>query len=143
MLGDIRSNTDNGLMAIVEGYMTTNTICLPAGHARIEEGSEHFLFYELEERLARPFVHGYILGLGIYLMSQLQNNQFEMIKDVMDRAGLNYHPAGLQIRRKDLIASMLNLKSYVQSKPQLWFTVIDDSSISEEWAVNAIMGLQF
>jgi len=56
-------------MAIVEGYMTVNTICLPAGHYRIEEGSEHFLFYELEERLARPFVHGYIVGLGVHLMS--------------------------------------------------------------------------
>jgi len=139
----IRDNTDDGLMAIVEGYMTVNTICLPAGHYRIEEGSEHFLFYELEERLARPFVHGYIVGLGIYLMSQLQGNQFEMIKNVMDRVGLKYHPADLDIRKEDLLASLLNLKKYVNSKPHLWYSVIDDSEITEAWALKAMKGLRF
>jgi glycerol-1-phosphate dehydrogenase [NAD(P)+] len=142
-LDDIRDNTDDGLMAIVEGYMTVNTICLPAGHYRIEEGSEHFLFYELEERLARPFVHGYIVGLGIYLMSQLQGNQFDKIKNVMDRVGLKYHPADLDIKKEDLLASLLNLKMYVTSKPHLWFSVIDDSEITEAWALKAMAGLRF
>lgn len=142
-LDDIRDNTDEGLMAIVEGYMTMNTICLPAGHYRIEEGSEHFLFYELEERLARPFVHGYIVGLGIYLMSQLQDNQFDMISSVMDRVGLQYHPADLGIRKDDLLAALLNVKKYVASKPNIWFSVIDDSEISREWALQAMEGLRF
>lgn len=142
-LDEIRQNTDEGLMAIVEGYLTMNTVCLPAGHYRIEEGSEHFLFYELEERLARPFVHGYIVGLGIYLMSQLQGNQFEMISGVMDRVGLKYHPADLEIRREDLIASLLNLKKYVLSKPNIWFSVIDDSDITLEWILKAVKDLRF
>ena len=142
-LDDIRDNTDEGLAAIVEGYMVMNTICLPAGHYRIEEGSEHFLFYELEERLGRPFVHGHIIGLGIYLMSRLQGNQPDMIRDVMDRVGLRYHPADLGIRREDLTASLLNLKNYVASKPNLWFTVIDDSDIDEAWALQATEGLRF
>ena len=142
-LNAIRENTDEGLMAIVEGYMTMNTICLPAGHYRIEEGSEHFLFYELEERLARPFVHGHIVGLGIYLMSQLQGNQFDMIKNVMDRVGLKYHPVDLGIRKEDLLASLLNVKNYVASKPHLWFSVINDSEITGEWALKAMAGLRF
>ena len=70
----IRRCTDAGLQAIVDGYLQINTICLPAGHYRVEEGSEHYLFYELEERLKRPFVHGNIVGLGIYLLSRLQDN---------------------------------------------------------------------
>jgi glycerol-1-phosphate dehydrogenase [NAD(P)+] len=142
-INDIKDNTDEGLMAIVQGYMTVNTICLPAGHYRIEEGSEHFLFYELEERLARPFVHGYIVGLGIYFMSQLQGNQFEMIKNVMDRVGLKYHPADLDIRKEDLLASLLNLKKYVDSKPHLWYSIINDSEITEAWALEAMEGLRF
>lgn len=142
-LDDIRENTDEGLMAIVEGYMTVNTICLPAGHYRIEEGSEHFLFYELEEMLARPFVHGYIVGLGIYLMSQLQNNKFEMIRGVMDNVGLQYHPADLEIGKEDLIASLLDVKNYVKSKPNIWYSVIDDSAITREWALNSVKDLRF
>ena len=33
--------TDNGIDAIVNGYMEVNSICIPAGHYRMEEGSEH------------------------------------------------------------------------------------------------------
>ena len=66
-IGNIKENNDNGLRSIVEAYISLNTICLPIDHFRIEEGSEHYLFYELEERLKRPFIHGNIIGLGIYL----------------------------------------------------------------------------
>lgn len=143
VLGDIRDNTDKGLMAIVEGYIDLNTICLPAGHFRVEEGSEHYLFYELEERLKRPFVHGYIVGLGIYVMSQLQGNQFEFIKNVMDEVKLPYHPKILDIKREDLLMSILNVRKYVESRPKLWYTVINDSSVTRDWAENAIKELQF
>ena len=49
---EIQALTDRGLEAIVRGCLRMNAICLPAGHYRVEEGSEHFLFYELEERPA-------------------------------------------------------------------------------------------
>jgi len=143
LLSDIRKNNDKGLMAIVEGYMTINTICLPAGHYRVEEGSEHYLFYELEERLQRPFVHGYIVGLGIYLMSQLQNNRFEWIRELMDRVGLEYHPKAMGIKKEELTLSLLNLKNYVHEKSGLWYTVINDSEITREWALEAMTGLEF
>ena len=97
---EIRNCTDRGLQAIVDGYMQINTICLPAGHYRVEEGSEHYLFYELEERLKRPFVHGHIVGLGIYLMSRLQQNEADRVTDFMDEIGLQYQPAQMQIRRE-------------------------------------------
>ena len=143
VLSEIKNNTDKGFTAIVEGYMKMNTICLPAGHYRIEEGSEHFLFYELEERLQRPFVHGYIVGLGIYLMSQLQNNQFGFIRSIMDEVGLKYHPADLNIKKEDLVASLMNIKSYVGRRPNLWYSIINDSAIDEVWALKAIQELRF
>lgn len=142
-LGDIRDNTDKGLMAIVEGYIKLNTICLPAGHFRVEEGSEHYLFYELEERLKRPFVHGYIVGLGIYLMSQLQQNRFEFIHKVMDDVALPYDPRIMDIKRDDLLAALLNLRKFVGQRPKLWYTVINDSVIDKDWAEKAIAGLKF
>ena len=143
ILPEIKNTTDTGLRAIAEGYMKLNTICLPVGHYRVEEGSEHFLFYELEERLKRPFIHGHIVGLGIYLMSRLQNNQPEHITRVMDAVGLDYHPVSMQIQREDLVRSLKNLRHYVKSRKQLWYTVIDDSEISDEWIEEALSGLRF
>ena len=46
---DIATVSDTGIETLVRAYMTVNTICLPAGHYRVEEGSEHYLFYALEK----------------------------------------------------------------------------------------------
>jgi glycerol-1-phosphate dehydrogenase [NAD(P)+] len=123
--------------------MRINTICLPAGHYRVEEGSEHFLFYELEERLRRPFIHGNIVGLGIYLMSRLQRNQPEEITRIMDKVGLEYQPIGLDIQRQDLIDSLKNLKTFVSARDNLWYTIIDHVDITDEYISEAISSLKF
>jgi glycerol dehydrogenase-like iron-containing ADH family enzyme len=109
----------------------------------VEEGSEHYLFYELEERLKRPFVHGYIVGLGIHLMSRLQGNRPDFIRDVMKEVALPYDPAVMDITRDDLVDSLLNLRTYVESRPKLWYTVINDSAITREWAEEAVKDLVF
>ena len=52
---DIAVVSDAGIESLVRAYMTVNTICLPAGHYRVEEGSELYLFYALEKRLQASF----------------------------------------------------------------------------------------
>ena len=142
-IGNIKENNNNGLRAIVEAYISLNTICLPIDHFRIEEGSEHYLFYELEERLKRPFIHGNIIGLGIYILSRLQNNEPNFITEMMDESGLVYQPFSMNIKKEDLIDSLLNLKNFVKSKDKLWYTVIDDSQIEKEWINQNISELKF
>lgn len=140
---DIRQCNDRGLEAIVEGYLRINTVCLPAGHYRTEEGSEHYLFYELEERLRRGFVHGHIVGLGVYLMSRLQENDPGGVDDFLRRVQLRHNPIDMEIRRDDLVASLLNLREFVQSRPKLWYTVINDRPITPAWVNDALKDLRF
>jgi glycerol-1-phosphate dehydrogenase [NAD(P)+] len=140
---EIRRCTDAGLWAIVEGCLRLNTICLPAGHFRVEEGSEHYLFYELEERLQRPFTHGHIVGLGIRLMSRLQGNHHEWATHFMNEIGLLHQPADLAIAREDLTASLLHLRAYVEGRNDLWYTAINESSITPQWVEEAIADLRF
>jgi glycerol-1-phosphate dehydrogenase [NAD(P)+] len=138
-----RACSDDGLRAIVEGYMRVNTICLPAGHYRVEEGSEHYLFYELEERLQRPFIHGWIVGLGVHLLSRLQENGHAEAVDFMNRVGLRYHPADLEIRREDLVAALGHLRQYVENRRDLWYTVIQEREITARWIEAALATLTF
>ena len=133
---ELRRCSDEGLQAIVDGYMRVNTICLPAGHYRVEEGSEHFLFYELEARLRRPFIHGQIVGLGIYLMSKLQDHDHEGIVQLMDTLGLDYRPANLQIERADLEASLLALNDYVRQSRH-WYSILNECRIEPAWVKEA------
>lgn len=140
---EIRRCTDTGLQAIVDGYMRINTLCLPAGHYRVEEGSEHYLFYELEERLKRPFIHGHIVGLGVYLLSRLQENEPDMVTSFMHQVGLKFQPAEMAIRRDDLLESLGNLREYVKSRRHLWYTIINERKIDREWSEAAIAELKF
>ena len=142
LTSEIRRVTDAGLRAIVDGYLRVNTICLPVDHYRAEEGSEHYLFYELEERLGRPFIHGHIVGLGIYLLSRLQGNKPEWITEVMDRVGLSYQPADMQIPRAALVESLRSLKQFVRAR-KLWHTIIDEAEITDAWIDKALAGLRF
>ena len=139
---EIRSVSDQGIQAIVDAYITINTICLPKDHYRSEEGSEHFLFYELEERLQRPFIHGEIVGLGIYLMSRLQKNRPEWITSLMDRVGLQYQPAHLKIQRQDLAAGLRNLRRYTETA-KLWYSNVQENEITGEWIDEHLKHLQF
>ena len=49
----------------------------------------------------------------------------------------------MNIKKNDLIDSLLNLKNFVKSKDTLWYTVIDDSHIDLEWINKNISGLKF
>jgi glycerol-1-phosphate dehydrogenase [NAD(P)+] len=139
---EIHTLSDEGIRCIVDGYIGVNTICLPRGHYRAEEGSEHFLFYELEERTKRAYVHGHIVGLGIYLMSRLQENSPAAITALMDRLGLRYHPADLGIDRTTLQESLQDLKAYSESIG-LWYSILQQRHITTEWIAQAISGLKF
>jgi glycerol-1-phosphate dehydrogenase [NAD(P)+] len=139
---DLKSFSDQGIRSLVESYMTVNTICLPAGHYRVEEGSEHFLFYELEERLQKTFIHGQIVGLGIYVMSRIQENQPEWITGLMDELGLRYQPADLGISKETLIDSLLSLKSFTEARGH-WYSIVQEAPINMTLAKEAISGLRF
>ena len=129
---DIANVTDDGINAIVRGYMAVNSICIPAGHYRVEEGSEHYLFYAMEKKYQRSFIHGHIIGLGIYIMSRLQQNKWEEITKFMDTVGLHYHPEHMGLTREGVKEVLLNLKAFVSSRRELWFTIINGTEFSEE-----------
>ena len=120
-----------------------STLCLPAGHYRVEEGSEHYLFYELEERLQRPFIHGWIVGLGVFLLSRLQCNQHEQAVAFMKEVGLPHQPSDLEIQREDLRASLLALNGYIQGRSDLWYTVLNEQEITPAWVDGALQTLNF
>ena len=49
----------------------------------------------------------------------------------------------MNIKRDDLKDSLLALKNYVKSKDKLWYTVIDDSNINEDWINENLVDLKF
>lgn len=138
---DIAAVTDEGIKAIVDGYMEVNSICIPAGHYRVEEGSEHYVFYAMEKKYQCPFIHGHIVGLGIFIMSRLQQNKPDEITKFMDHVGLHYHPAQMGLTKEGVEEVLMDLKNFVSSRSELWFTVIDNTEFSDDIVRNITEGL--
>ena len=138
---DIARVTNDGIDTIVNGYMEVNSICIPAGHYRVEEGSEHYLFYAMEKKYQRSFIHGHIVGLGVYIMSRLQQNKWEEITRFMDTVGLHYRPEHMELTKEGVKEVLRNLKAFVSSRSELWFTTINDTEFSEEVVERVTKGL--
>ena len=101
-------------------------------HYRVEEGSEHYVLYAFEKKYQRSFIHGHVVGLGVYIMSRLQENGVDKITQFMDSIGLKYHPRDLGESREVLKEILLYNATGVCSSNDLWNTVVNERNISKE-----------
>jgi glycerol-1-phosphate dehydrogenase [NAD(P)+] len=59
-------------------------LCNQIGHARPEEGSEHYFAYSVENEMGKGLPHGDLVGPGIVLMAGLQGQDIEPLKRALE-----------------------------------------------------------
>jgi glycerol-1-phosphate dehydrogenase [NAD(P)+] len=121
---EVRELTDLGLKVLVDCHLEVVEICQPLGHFRPEEGSEHFFFYAVEHRTRRPYVHGQIVGLGLHLMSRLQDNEPDAIDALQDRLGVAWRPSTFGLETSVVRRTLGELAAFSRAEG-LWYSVID------------------
>ncbi len=62
----------DGLKTLYDCLAMEVQLCNQVGHARPEEGSEHYFAYAVENHMGHGLPHGDLVGPGIMLMSRLQ-----------------------------------------------------------------------
>jgi len=62
----------DGLKTLYDCLAMEVQLCNQVGHARPEEGSEHYFAYAVENEMGHGLPHGDLVGPGILLMSKLQ-----------------------------------------------------------------------
>lgn len=134
---EIRKVTKNGIKTLVKLYLKEVELCQRFGSSRPEEGSEHFFAYNLEYLTRKHHMHGPLVGLGIFLMSCLQNNREKEIASLMNKIGLEYKPEGIGVTYDEIIKTLLTLNKYVK-EDKLPFTVINEAGINKTMANNLI-----
>jgi len=58
-------------------------LCNQVGHARPEEGSEHYFAYAVENRMGHGLPHGDLVGPGILLMAKLQGQATDPLETAL------------------------------------------------------------
>jgi glycerol-1-phosphate dehydrogenase [NAD(P)+] len=107
---------EDALRSIMEGFVQENTLCLRFGSSRPEEGSEHFLCYNIEYVTGQGYVHGQLICLCTYVMARLQQNRPEWVRQLIERTGCPWRLSELGIPRKAFIRALLTLKDYAEAE---------------------------
>lgn len=126
---DIYQVSETGIRTLVDLYMNSIKMAQNFGSYRFQEGSEHFFAYDVEHVTRKQYIHGALLGLGIFVMAYLQENDFEYIVKLMDDIGLEYGPILFGLERDDLIRTILNLKAFGVEE-RFPYTIINEVKIN-------------
>ena len=139
---EIRERTDTGIQELMELHRLIGKMCDDYGHARFEEGSEHFFAYCFEFVNGHTIMHGELGSLGVLIMSALQGNRPELAREIVQRAGVRHTPAELGITWEEIEAALLRLPEFVRSE-KLWYSVANDLVIGERELAIARAAIDF
>jgi glycerol-1-phosphate dehydrogenase [NAD(P)+] len=126
----LAAGDDDGLRRLMECHRDIGWRCHDLGHARFEEGSEHFFAYAFEEVTGRTIMHGELVTLGVLIMSAVQANDPARPRRIADLAMTRTSPGELGVTWPEIEASLVRLPSFVVEH-ELWFSaanglVVDD-----------------
>ena len=112
------------------------------GHARFEEGSEHFFAYCFEFVTGRTIMHGELVCLGVLVMSAIQGNRPELAREIVARTGVRHRPAELGISLEEIDATLRALPSFVE-REGLWHSVANGLVVTDEVLARARSAVDF
>lgn len=128
---EIRDLTDEGIKAIIELYRDYVRIAAQLGNDRCQEGSEHFFAYNAEYVTGRTYLHGGLLATGIFVMTYIQDNEREYVRQFMDDMGLEYNLDNIGLSKDEFLRTMTTLKSFVK-EGGYYYSAVDAGDITAE-----------
>jgi glycerol dehydrogenase-like iron-containing ADH family enzyme len=131
--------TPKGVDTVVDLFRREVEFCARFANSRPEEGSEHIVAYAIEHLTRRHFIHGDLVGLGIFLMTRLQNNDHDWAIDLMKRIGLRYTCP--DATRNEIREALTGLKQF-KADANLFFGVVDTEPITASFIDDALACLE-
>ncbi len=113
--------SDEGVRRLMECHRDIGWRCHELGHARFEEGSEHFFAYSFEEVTGRTIMHGELVTLGVLVMSAIQGNDPGRPRRIADAAQMRTQLSQLGVTWAEVEASLRRMPSFVEEQ-SLWFS---------------------
>jgi glycerol dehydrogenase-like iron-containing ADH family enzyme len=118
----LAAGEDEGLRRLMECHRDIGWRCHHLGHARFEEGSEHFFAYTFEHVTGRTIMHGELVTMGVLIMSAIQGNDPGRPRRIADAAQMRTDLTELGVTWEEVEASVRRLPSFAEEQ-HLWFSV--------------------
>lgn len=136
---EIFAVTPRGIDTIVELYRREVEFCTRIGTSRPEEGAEHIVAYNLEHLTGRHFIHGDLVGLGIFIIARLQNNDPAWAEDLMRRLGLRFTCPDASL--EEIRACIETLEDF-KEEAGMFFSVLDTTPVSPDFVAETVAEIQ-
>ncbi len=127
----LATGDDRGVQMLMECHRDIGWLCHELGHARFEEGSEHFWAYAFEHVTGRTIMHGELVTLGVLVMSTLQGNDPARPRRIADAAGARTDLDELGVAWSEVEAALVRLPSFVEEQG-LWYSVANGLQVGRE-----------
>ena len=138
----IRERSDDGIEGLMELHRLIGKMCDDYGHARFEEGSEHFFAYCFEYVNGRTIMHGEIGSLGVLILSAIQGNRPELAREIVATAGVRHRPEDLGITWDEIDAALRALPAFV-ARENHWYSIANDLVVTDEVLATARAAVDF
>jgi glycerol-1-phosphate dehydrogenase [NAD(P)+] len=123
--------TDHGIRTLMEAHRWGgNTFHASGWNPRHIEGVEHFLFYNLEKRTGKHFIHGQPVGLGVVFGSVMHEQGVDEMVAALHRAGVDIRPEAMGVSWDDIGAAMRTLATFVR-EAGLWHSIADERPVDD------------
>jgi glycerol-1-phosphate dehydrogenase [NAD(P)+] len=127
----IRDVSDEGIRTLMLAHRWGGAAYHNAGwNDRHLNGVDHCFLYCLEYVTNKHFIHGQGVGLGIYLGSDLQENEPEAILETLRRTGVDIRPEAMGISWDDAANALRRLGWYVRYAG-LPYTIADARPVTD------------
>jgi len=124
---EVYAVSPKGIDALINLYQREVAFCARLGSSRPEEGSEHLVAYTIERLTGRHFLHGDIVGLGIFAMSRLQENAPDFALDLLRRCGLRFTVPSASL--EEIRATLQGLHAFKEQTGS-FYSVVDEKPIT-------------
>ena len=113
-LDDIRNLTPDGIRILVDALKWGGASYHGAGwNPRHIEGVEHYIFYALEARTKKKFLHGQAVCLGLILGAMMHGQRVDELLHAVAYLDVDIRPSAMSIGWEDVFQAMHGLKDFV------------------------------
>ena len=136
-LDDIRDLTPEGIRIMVDALKWGGASYHGAGwNPRHIEGVEHYIFYALEARTGKKFLHGQAVCLGLILGAMMQGERVDELLHAVAYLGIDIRPEAMDITWEDVFAAMRGLKDFVV-RENLAYGIANDFTVTDAFLQGA------
>ena len=130
-LDDIRNLTPDGIRIMVDALKWGGASYHGVGwNPRHIEGVEHYIFYALEARTGKKFLHGQAVCLGLILGAMMHGQRGDELLHAVAYLGVDIRPGAMNIGWEDVFQAMHGLKDFVV-REGLAYGIANDFTVTD------------